>query len=68
MVGRSAGFHSYLRPGRESTAQNVKPFAALELPLPFWLVMAIDRMNVKDGLCNIDPSSRNLRHGLLLIL
>jgi hypothetical protein len=39
-----------------------------EIRLPPRLVMTIDSVNVKDDFCNVDPSSRKLRHGLLLIL
>ena len=65
---RCASLHPYLRARSETIAQSIKPFVALELRLPLRTIMPIDRMNAKDGFCNIDPRSRNLHAGLLLTL
>jgi hypothetical protein len=68
VMGRCASLHPYIRAWSEPVAQHLEPLAPLELRPPLRAIMTICRVNVKDGLCNVDPNSRNLHPGLLLTL
>jgi len=54
-------------PGARCT-HSASSHRALELALPLWLIVTVDRVHVKDWLGNIHSGSGNLQVGLLLIL
>jgi hypothetical protein len=62
----TAGFHANLAAWLDSLQHCLEPFLAVELFTPDWLLEAINAMNLKHILCQINPNANKLHAGVLL--